>query len=101
MPTVRLGNESAVEPYRDEHDALQHRPLPGRRVTTIHVPPDRTVAEAFQDITHPNGVWAYHGQPGSKPSWAESDSPALELLLRAHFGCGARPDGWTEGGWTP
>lgn len=92
--TVRMGNASAREGYRDEQGVLRHRPLPGRRVTTAHVPADRTLAEAFADITHPQGVWAHHAEPGSKPAWVESDNPSLQDLLRAHFGCGARPDGW-------
>jgi len=94
MPIVRIGNETAQEGHSDAAGVLQHRPLPGRRITTAHIPADRTLAEAFADITHPRGVWAHHGQPGTKPAWVESDNAALEDLLRSHFGCGARPDGW-------
>lgn len=93
---VRIGNESAQEGYHDDKGALQHRPLPGRRITTAHIPADRTLAEAFADITHPRGVWAHHG--AGKPAWVESDNPALETLLHSHFGCGERPDGWEEDG---
>jgi len=95
---VLLGNETAQHAVgRDDNDAVIHEPLDGNRITAVHIPDDYTLAEAFQCVTAPDGVWAHHGQPDTKPVWVESDSVGLAALLAEHFGCEVgRPDGWVE-----
>lgn len=56
---------------------------PGKEVTSVAC--HGTLAEAFIEITSPNGVWPFHSD--APPAWVKSDSPGLEALLAEHFGC--------------
>jgi hypothetical protein len=93
MPThVWLGNHQAVEVTRDDKDQLVRTPLDGKRCTTVAIPDGRPLAEAITEITHQQGVWAYHSD-ATKPAWVASDNPLLAEVLAAHYGCELRtPD---------
>jgi hypothetical protein len=97
---IWLGNESAREGYYAPEDKKQtlvmYRPLKGRRITTVHIPPDRTALQAAADIISAQGVYGHHFEPGSKPVWVEGDDPLLVASLRNHWGVGGRPEGWVE-----
>jgi hypothetical protein len=93
---VQLGNEAAQHAVgRDDNDQPIHEDLDGKRITTVQIPDDYTLAEAFQCITAPDGVAHHHFQAGTSPTWVESDSDGLAALLAEHFGCKVgRPKGW-------
>lgn len=65
---------------------VRYEPLDGERVTTIRLPDDISLAEAFVTITSDRGVWASHSDEPA--TWvACDDSPGLEALLAEHFDC--------------
>ena len=88
---VVLGNRKAivrslvVNADGAEEEAVNDGPS-GKQATDIVFPDDITLGEAFQTVTHPQGVWAYHAAQGHKPAWVASDNDGLATLLAAHFG---------------
>ncbi len=88
---IYLGNRAAIDndPGPDQGAVLE-----GKFCTTVSPPVDATLADAFGDITLPNGIWARHS--AAPPAWVAVDSDdakagaALADLLAAHFGCEIR-----------
>lgn len=98
---VLLGNPAAKEAYRADSGELSHRPLTGRRITTIVIPDNYTLLEAVSSVTAQDGAWNHHSQGNDpadvSPDWVESDDEALASLLAQHFECPVgRPEEWTE-----
>lgn len=54
-------------------------------VTTLAIPDDRSIGEAFLEVTH---LWGYHSS--EPPGWVASDSAGLAALLAEQYGCEAR-----------
>ncbi len=57
-----------------------------KRATVIDFPDGTSLAEAFTNVTHAQGVWTNHATEGAQPAWVASDSPSLAALLAEHFG---------------
>lgn len=101
---VQLGNAAAKDAYRDVDGNLLYRALPGKQITTVHIPDDYSLFEGLQCITAGDGVWANHSiseDPAvpAVPSWVESDSPALAAVLAENYNCPiGRPGDWDEEG---
>jgi hypothetical protein len=96
---VLLGNPAAKDAYRDEHGALKHRDLDGKRVTTVTIPDGYTLMEAVSAVLHTDGAWNHHSQgdnvADTTPDWVESDNEVLGQLLASQFGCPVgRPKSW-------
>lgn len=102
MPTVMLGNESVLEPYKPDPgtDVTKTRARNdlGRRTTTMSLNevdgadnPSRAMNLAM--LTR---LWPLHSdQP---PAWVDGDDPLLVSLIADHFGCEqGRPKSWKEG----
>ncbi len=96
---VYLGNRDAVEVVDDpthtpdEGEPLRktRRPAPGKRCTTIIVPPGTPLMEALHTITVPTGVWQAHSD--GTPAWVASTNPTLAAVLAEHWQCEVRdPD---------
>lgn len=84
MTSLVLGNRHAVE-SRDHGETFQ--PLPkGKRATVVHLEDDDSLAEQFQIVTHPKGVFASHSTEDAAPAWVASDNLALAALVAAHYG---------------
>lgn len=68
----------------DKHDAGKVRvPIDvADAVTTFDVPADRTVRDAFLEVTH---AWDYHSS--APPAWVASDSAGLAALLAENYDC--------------
>lgn len=89
-----LGNRhAAIHPTGTDEKVAEPVVLKkGKRATVIDFPDGITLAEAFKNVTDPQGVWAHHttGTPGEgqdpAPAWVASDSEALALVLADHFG---------------
>lgn len=95
---VQLGNVAPHEVlHRDDvkrrglkvsdyeaHDGERLRvPIPVKdAVTTVEVPEERSVRDAFLEVTH---LWDYHS--ARPPSWVASDSQGLASLLAENYGC--------------
>lgn len=69
---------------------VAYRPLPGNRVTELGIN-ETNLADALRTITV--GLWpACSPEP---PSWVESDSQGLALVLAEYYNCPVgRPDDW-------
>src|SRR5689334_4065676 len=98
---VLLGNSAAKEAYRTDSGELSHRPLSGRRITTISIPDNYTLIEAVSSVVAQDGAWNHHSQGNdpadASPDWVESDNDALASLLAQHFECPiGRPEEWAE-----
>jgi hypothetical protein len=101
---VQLGNVAAIEIKRPDPDKddLERLDVPGRQVTTIGIPSDRSLAEAFSEVCGNNGAWAWHSK--DKPAWVACDNDVFAQMLAQHFGCEivpTIPDGWLEGEAAP
>lgn len=80
---VEIGNDHAIEGYRaDDEDVVRYRALTGERVTTIVIPPQIGLQEAYASVV---GALSVHMQVGEKPAWIETDTPGLTALLYEHF----------------
>jgi hypothetical protein len=100
MATVQLGNDQAHQWVVDKNDPNkgEFEPIDGQQVTTVNIPPNKSLAEGFVTITDPNGVWRAHSSADC-PSWVESDEPLLAQLLANHYGCSiGRPADWGKNG---
>jgi hypothetical protein len=98
---VLLGNPAAKEAYRGPDGELNHRALPGDRVTEIVIPDSYSLLEAVASVTSQDGAWNHHSlgdnPDDSSPTWVESDNEPLASLLAQHFECPVgRPEGWGE-----
>ena len=89
---VKLGNSSAKEAYRDTPDGeILYRPITGDQITTVDLPDDYSLVEAFMCVTTPDGVWANHsifdadGNP-INPTWVTSDMAGLADLISSNYG---------------
>lgn len=93
---AEMGNDRALEGYRDGENVLQFRILDGQRVTRVEFPPETGLQEAFSIVV--DGVVPAHFQADAKPVWVETDSEALKLLLEEKYGIkgSSRPTGWGE-----
>lgn len=81
---VVLGNRHAVHKPVTDGDLVK---MPrGKRATTIEIPDECTLGQAFRAVTDERGVWALHATEGAIPAWVASDSSALASLLAEHFG---------------
>jgi hypothetical protein len=82
---VYLGNRSAVDVVSGTRI-----PLPGKRCTTVRIPPGTSLLQAAYDVTHStHGVWQAHSD-ADRPAWVASTDPALAQMLAAHFRCELR-----------
>lgn len=96
---VQVGNANAIEGYRDptsdDPDLVRFRPLDGERITTLTIPDDIGLQEAFTSCVT---ALQYHIAEDGKPAWVESDSEGLQALLMEHFGIkksqNTRPKTW-------
>ena len=96
---VELGNDKAIEGYRDptsdDPDLVRFRPLEGQRTTLFVIPEGMGLQEAFSSVVTAS---TYHIAEGEKPAWVESDSEGLQTLLMEHFGitksANTRPKTW-------
>src|SRR5690242_5886814 len=97
MATVLLGNEKAGENVDvSEQYPDGWRAIPGKQVTTVTIPDEWSLADAFRTVTHPGGVWANHSM-AEAPSWVESNDAALASLLASQYNCPVgRPKGWDK-----
>jgi hypothetical protein len=93
---VLLGNPKAVHHVLDAEkgDGATKRtrlraPRGEENVTRFSIPDDRSIAEAFREITDQQGAWQAHSD--GDPSWVASDNEQLAALLGAQFGCDVRP----------
>lgn len=90
MPfTIYLGNRAAID---NDHPGAPV--LEGNTRTLVAPPEDAKLAEAFTEITRPNGVWERHST--APPAWVAVDhedpgaADALASLLASHYGCEIR-----------
>lgn len=81
---VILGNRHAIQSL-DNGVTFEAMPK-GKRATTIDVPDELTLGEAFTVITARQGVWAHQAEDGAVPAWVASESAGLSSLLAEHFG---------------
>ncbi|HEY0889315.1 MAG TPA: hypothetical protein VGE38_06880 [Nocardioides sp.] len=88
MSLVVLGNRHAHQSL-DNGQTFEALPK-GKRATTIEIPEDYTLAQAFLAITDAGGVWASHVHQVKgetpPPAWVASDDPALATLIAGHYG---------------
>lgn len=93
---VEFGNDHAIQTIRDENDHEVTVPYPGQHVTTMEIPDDMSINEAFITLTHPTkGALSKHIESGGKPVWIESDSPLMLALLQDHYGVTkSKPKSW-------
>ena len=94
---VEIGNDQAIEQYRDpESDdpgLVRSRDYPGQHITTLVIPDEQGLAEAFNSTI---GIMKrHHMKPDAVPAWVESDNEALEQMLKSHYGIKKnRPKTW-------
>lgn len=74
--TVRLGNINPL--HVSDFDGKEI-------VTTIIIPDDVSVDEAFITVTDPNGVWSNHST--ANPTWVSSTNSDLASRLADHYNC--------------
>lgn len=82
---LKLGD---LDRHDDEKVRVRHdlEPDEEHRVTHVVFPDSVTLAEAFTNLTHNEGVWRYHSDEA--PVWVSSDVPALAQLVQSHFTSG-------------
>jgi hypothetical protein len=93
--TIYLGNHAAID---NDPGPDQGTVMDGKHCTTVAPPQDASLADAFSEITRPNGVWSRHAT--APPAWVAVDADgdadqasALATLLASHYGCDIRdPD---------
>jgi hypothetical protein len=88
MSRVVLGNRHA---HQSLDNGETFEPLPkGKRATVVELDDDMPIAQAFQAITGPGGVWAAHVHQVKgetpPPAWVASDDAALATLIAAQYG---------------
>lgn len=92
---VEVGNEHAIEGYRENDDEVLFRKVEGQRVTRLEYPSGIGLQEAFSATVT---ALTHHIAQGEKPSWIVTDSPGLETLLLEHYGLSTkqnrRPGSW-------
>lgn len=93
---VEIGNESAIEGYRDprsdDPEKVRYRSASGERITQMAFPEGASLNDAFQSAVK---IVAYHVAEGEKPVWIDSDNATLEQMLKAQFGIKtSRPKEW-------
>ncbi len=93
---VEFGNNTAIENYRDpeseEPDLVRSRPYPGEHVTTLIIPKEQGLWEAFRSCI---GIFALHSEKDSVPVWVKSDNSDLERSLKVHYKIKkSRPKTW-------
>ena len=96
MTFVEIGNDKAIEGYRDPNsddpEKVRYRPLPGQHVTRVVFPEDMALMEQFTSAVN---LIAYHVAEGASPAWIDSNSESLETLLKDHFSIStSRPRTW-------
>lgn len=88
MSRVVLGNRHAQE-STDNGETFEALPK-GKRATTIEIPDDYTIAQAFTAVTAAGGVWEAHAHQVKgetpPPAWVASDDHALATLIAAQYG---------------
>lgn len=83
MYEIRLGNEHPKQSRsRDENDRPIWEPSPGPSTCIVQAP--GTLGETFVNVTAPGGIWENQSFD-EKPTWVESDTPALAALLAEHY----------------
>jgi len=96
---VEFGNNTCTENYRDpeseDPDLVRTRPYPGEHVTTLIIPNEQELEEAFRSCL---GIFALHSEKNSVPVWVESDNSDLEKFLKIHYKIKKpRPKSWGKG----
>lgn len=77
--TVVLGNASPK-------DKGAHKSADGKVVdTVVKVSPQSDLRQAFAEIVDGQGLWVHHSD--EPPTFVESNSDALALLVSEHYGC--------------
>ena len=102
MPTVLLGNESVLEPYKPDQGTdetkVRVREDLGRRVTTMslnEVDGDDNPSRAM-NLAMVIRLWGLHSN--EPPAWVDGDDDLLTALIADHYGCETgRPKNWKEG----
>jgi hypothetical protein len=92
MPfTIYLGNRAAID---NDPGPGNGTVQDGKYCTTVCPPEDAKLADAFGEITRPNGAW--ERQSAAPPAWVAVDhedpgtADALAELLATHYGCEIR-----------
>jgi len=79
-----LGNRHATDSTDNGETRFE---LPkGKRATTVEIPDEVSLSDAFTAVTAPGGVWATHAKEGAVPAWVASDNEALASIVASHFG---------------
>lgn len=93
---VELGNDRAIEGYRDPEDKLHFKEIEGQRTTRIDFPEGIGPVEAYSQIV--DGIVPAHFQADAHPAWIETDSETLKALLDEKYGTQGvtKPTGWGD-----
>lgn len=99
MSEVRLGNDLAIEGYRDpesdDPEQVKFKPQDGQHTTTIIMPEGLTLQEQFFTVV---GTAQLHMEEGAGPVWVEGDDETLVALLKDHWQIEKeRPKNWGTG----
>jgi hypothetical protein len=87
--TVLLGNSNAIDPGTRE-------PIPGKQITTVHVPEGDSVQEFLRTAFHADGFWPQHSS-SPRPDWVESTDETLAQAVSLVTECPVgRPADWDE-----
>lgn len=104
MPTVKLGNEAVLEPYKpdpgsNETKVKQRKDL-GNQITTFSLPGlsvgDPTGWTFEKWLGAVTSMWEMHSDKA--PAWVESDDETLQKVISAQYSCReGRPKSWKVG----
>lgn len=81
--TVVLGNASPKD--KAAREAMMAGPRGGVVDTVVKVSPVSDLRQAFAEIVDGQGLWVHHSD--EPPTFVESNSDALALLVSEHYGC--------------
>jgi hypothetical protein len=93
MPHVMLGNTSAIAVITDPETGQKTR---YRWANVVRTTDQCTIVEPdlLGQMTDVRNL--FRDRSDQPPAWVESDDEALTTALRAQYGCGGRPDDWTD-----
>lgn len=96
---VEIGNDQAIEGYRDATSAdpeqVLYRDHPGQWVTRLDYPDGIDIKSAFESTVE---AMRHHMKAGERPKWVEGDSKALVDLLCEQWSItdNTRPADWGQ-----
>lgn len=84
---VEFGNDHAIEQYRDpasdDPGLVRKRDDPGQKITTLIIPDEQGLMEAFTSVVGIMG--RHHLKEGTVPNWVKSSNKTLEQMLMDHY----------------